>query len=127
MNINQYIESLLSGYVEGNIWPLVCPLENKPNEFIVYGPEDDSPEDSGDDEDQAWVYRLEINWYKRGPSKTKPANYIKARRDIRDILRHAGFTVTNIMYYHESDTGFTRLTFLAWIEEDDYGDQCQWN
>ena len=122
MNINQYIESILSSYVNGNIWPLVCPLENRPNEFIVYGPEDDSSEDFGDDNDEAWVYRMEFNWFKRGVSKTKPANYIKARREIRAILKDAGFTVTNILYYHENDTGFTRVTFLAWIEEEEsYG------
>lgn len=122
MNINQYIEAALSDYVRGNIWPLVCPLEQQPNEFITYAPEEDTPEDFGDDEDTEWVYRMEINWFKRGPSRLKPANYIKARRDIRSRLKAAGFTVTNILPYHENDTGFTRLTFLAWItEDDDYG------
>ena len=120
MNINQYIESTLSDYVGGRIWPLLCPMEQQPNEFITYGPDDDSPEDFGDDDDEAWVYRMEINWYKRGASKLKPANYIRARQEIRSRLKAAGFEITNILYAHETDTGFTRLTFLAWIEEDDY-------
>ena len=122
MNINQYIESTLSDMVGGNIWPLMCPLENQPNEFITYAPEDDAADDFGDNDEQEWVYSMEINWFKRGASRTKPANYIKARRDIRTRLKAAGFTVTRFMYHHESDTGFTRLTCLAWIEEsEDYG------
>ena len=43
MNVNQKIENALSEMVNGNIWPLSCPLGELPGEYIVYLPEDESP------------------------------------------------------------------------------------
>ena len=127
MNLNQYVEATLGDIVDGHIWPLVCPLEDKPTEFITYVHED-YPDDYGDNRDEAWVYDIEINWYKLGSGShtkqvsLKPANYLRAREQIRSALTDAGFTVSRILYNHESDTGYTHLTFLAWIEEEDYED-----
>lgn len=127
MNLNQHIEKALGDIVDGNIWPMVCPLEDKPTEFITYDHEDHS-DDFGDNEEEAWVYEVEVNWYKLGAgSRTKqvalkPANFIQARERIRTALKAAGFIVSKILYNHESDTGYTHLTFLAEIEEEDYED-----
>lgn len=126
MNINQYIESVLSDMVDGNIWPLVCPLEDQPREFITYGSEYEDPADFGDDSesDSDWVYHLEINWFSMGHMKMYPADYLTARNELRRRLRDAGFTIVQIPApYHERDTGYTRLTILVSIEErDSYGD-----
>lgn len=122
MNVNQKIESALSEIVSGNIWPLSCPLEVPPNEFITYLPEYESPDDYGNDDDLIWVHYMEVNWYKKGETR-KPVNYMEARKRIRSALKKAGFSVSNIVYFYEKDTGYTHLTFLCNIEEDDpYGE-----
>lgn len=120
MNINQYIESVLSDMVDGNIWPLVCPEENKPSQFITYGSDYENPEDFGDnlESNEDWVYHLEINWFGMGYMKMYAADYLTARNEMRDRLRNAGFTITQIPApFHEKDTGYTRLTILVSIEE----------
>lgn len=122
MNVNQKIENALSDMVDGNIWPLSCPLEVPPGEFIVYLPELEAPEDFGDNEDLEWVHYMEINWYKRGESR-KPVNYIEMRGRIRTALKEAGFSLSDIIYFYEKDTGYTHLVFLCNIrEEEPYGE-----
>ena len=122
MNVNQKIEEALSDLVNGNIWPLSCPLEITPDEFIVYLPENESPADFGDDEDLAWLHYMEVNWYKKGESR-KAVNYINTRKQIRSALKSAGFSVSNILTMHEKDTGYTHLIFLCSIQEDEpYGE-----
>ena len=36
MNVNQKTEKALAKMAGGNIWPLSCPLEELPDEYIVY-------------------------------------------------------------------------------------------
>lgn len=121
MNVNQKIEQALSEIVGGNIWPLSCPLENTPGEFIVYLPTEEHPEDFGDDRDLAWVHEMEVNWYKKGETK-KPVSYIKTRKKIRAALKKAGFCVQSIVPLYEKDTGYTSLVFTCSdIEEEPYG------
>lgn len=60
MNVNQKIETALSDMVSGNIWPLNCPLENKPDIFIVYEPEKEIPDDFGDDQEGEWIHQMAI-------------------------------------------------------------------
>ena len=123
MNVNQKIEAALSEIVDERIWPLSCPLEEKPDEYIVYLPEEDYSADFGNDEEHAWMHRMEVNWYKKGSTKTKAVNYMGARKQIRGALKNAGFSVSNILYFFETDTGYTHLTFICSIQEDDpYGE-----
>lgn len=118
MNINVLIESTLSG-VTKNIYPMSCPLETKPDEFIVYTI-DDSAEDFGDDTFNAFVYHVEINWFKKpaGTTAKKPVNYFPARDKIRTALKEAGFALSNITHSFETDTGYTSQCFICQIEED---------
>lgn len=121
MNVNQKIENALSEMVNGNIWPLSCPLGELPGEYIVYLPEYESPEDFGDDEDLEWMHYMQVHWFKKGESR-KPVNYIKPRKRIRAALKKSGFSVTDISTYFEKDTGYTHLVFSCNVEEDDpYG------
>lgn len=121
MNVNQKIEAALSDLVNGNIWPLSCPFENTPGEFIVYCPDYDYPADFGNDDDLEWVQRMEINWFKRSESR-KVVNYIGTRSKIRSLLKSEGFTITNILCNFEKETGYTHLTVLCSIMEDNpYG------
>ena len=39
MSVNERIEAALN-YVVADIWPLCCPEEHQPEEYIVYNPED---------------------------------------------------------------------------------------
>ena len=97
MNVNQKIENALSDLVAGNIWPLACPLEEKPNTFAVYMIERTTPADYGDDSHSEWIQHLEITWFSRSASgsKRKPVNYLAAEEKIIAALETAGFTVKN--------------------------------
>ncbi len=122
MNVNQKVETALSNLVNDNIWPLSCPLEEPPDEWIVYNPELEAPGDFGDDRDLEWVHYMQVHWFKRGTAKS-PVNYVGIRKAIRARLRDAGFTVSDITTLFENDTGITHLVFSCNIEEDDpYGE-----
>lgn len=117
MNVNQKIETALKETVNGNIWPLFCPLEEMPAEYIVYNPELESPEEFGDDEDLEWVHYMQVHWFKKGESN-KPVNYIGKRKEIRNTLKKAGFSVSDIRTFFEENTGYTHLCFSCSIIED---------
>lgn len=123
MNVNQKIELSLSPHCDGNIWPLSCPLEVPPDTFIVYLPESERPKDWGDDEDLRWVHDMEINWFGRNAGSRAPVDYVSIRAKLRKSLRDAGFTISEILTSYEKDTGYTHLTIICDIEEDDpYGE-----
>lgn len=122
MNVNQKIENALSSIVDGNIWPLSCPLESKPDKWITYLPELETPSLNGDDIDLEWTHYMQVHWFTKGQ-----VNYMSVRKNIRKLLRDAGFSVTDIDYYYEHDgtvaspsgMGITHLVFSCNIEEDD--------
>ncbi len=119
MNTNQKIEQALSDLVDGNIWPLICPLEQKPDTFIVYDPVIEKPDDFGDDYEGEWIQRLEINWFSRPKTGSKkPVNYLAAKKQMKERLQEAGFTVTNIIPGYESDTGYTTCIITCEIAEE---------
>lgn len=112
MNINQKIESALTE-ITNEIYPLTYPYdENKPDTYIVYNPELDTPGYYADDEDQEWTQYMQLHLYQRG-------NYIKIRKQIKDRLREHGMVVTGIETMYERDTGYNHLCFSCYAEEDD--------
>ena len=111
MNVNQIIENALSGFVDGNIWPLCCPYDSPPDCYVVYNSELDVPGIHADDTDQEWIQYMQIHLYVRG-------NFISLRKEIRETLRNAGFTMTGIETFYEKDTGYNHLCFECWIEEE---------
>lgn len=112
MNVNQKIENALSDLISGNIWPLACPLEEKPDTFAVYIVERMAPADYGDDAHKEWIQHLEITWFSRpaSGSKRKPVNYLTAEEQIITRLEKAGFTVKDSVPGYEKDTGYTTCT-----------------
>ena len=117
MNVNQKIENALSDLAAGNIWPLACPLEEKPNTFAVYMIERTTPADYGDDSHCEWIQHLEITWFSRSASgsKRKPVNYLAAEEKIIAALETAGFTVKNSIPGYEGDTGYTSAGWIPWM------------
>ena len=115
MNVNQKIESALSVLVDGNIWPLSCPMESKPDKWITYLPETEKPALQGDDEDLEWIHHMQVHWFAKGQ-----VNYMDARKKIRKSLSAAGFSITDIDYMYEKDTGITHLIFLCNDLEEDF-------
>lgn len=110
MSVNRKIEECLRDEVS-NIWPLCCPEDSKPATYIVYNPELESAESFSDDEDEEWIHYMQIHLFTKG-------NYVTLRKNIRKKLRDAGFVMTNIETFYESDTGYNHLCFECWIEEE---------
>ena len=109
MSINQNIERALSAIVP-NIWPLVCPEEKPPKEYIVYNPEIDVPEDFGDNEIGEWVHFAQVHFFTK-------SNYLNKRTKIRKALIQAGFLVSDITTIYENDSGYYHLCFSCCKEE----------
>ena len=119
MDVGKKIETVLSNLVdEGNIWPLSCPQETLPDEWITYNSELERPELHGDDDDLEWAHYMQVHWFKKGDGK-RPVNYMGIRKTIRKRLRDAGFLVSDITTLFEKDTGITHLVFSCNIDEDD--------
>lgn len=57
---------------------------------------------------------MQIHWFAKGI-----VNYVKVKKNIRMLLKEAGFSITEITYLYEKDTGVTHLIFSCNIEEDD--------
>ena len=120
MNVNQKIENALADLVNGNIWPLSKPQETDLDNWITYNPEIDIPENFCDDIPSEWVQYIQIHWFKKGV-----ANYLSARKKVREKLMEIGFSINDITCLNEKkDNGeFTHLIFSVNILEDDpYGE-----
>lgn len=123
MSINQKIEAALSDLVDGNIWPVTCPQEQPPEEWITYISDRETPEEFGDGEDLEWVYHLQVHWFKKS-NGTAAVNYLHIRKKIRSRLKDAGFTVSEIVPLYEQDTHVTHLVvYCSIIEDDPYSEE----
>jgi len=109
VSVNQTIESALKP-ICSNVWPIVCPDDNHPAEYIVYNPEYEAPATYADDQDQNWIHYMQVHFFTK-------KNYIKKRKEIRRALRQADFLVTEIDTDYEKDSGYYHLTFSCQIEE----------
>lgn len=110
MSVNRKIEDALRSIIQ-NIWPLCCPEESKPEEYIVYNPEMEVPGVFADDTDLDWVHYMQIHFYTK-------QDYTERRKMIRKRLRNAGFVVTDIDTFYESDTAYYHLCFSCYVEEE---------
>ncbi len=113
MTTNAKIDGALSSIVS-NIWALSCPLEQSPDEYIIYNPEIESPELYADDEDCEWIDYMQIHYFVRNAGETKKAvNYIEKKEQIKKAIKKAGFSLEDITIYYEKETGYTHVVFLA--------------
>lgn len=114
MSINARIENALAGIAE-NIWPMACPGESPPEKYIVYNPELEAPEDFGDDTGQEWMNHMQIHYYAAGN-----ANVLKTKKEIRERLEAAGFTVSGVQTFYEKDIpgGYTHVCVECSAEEE---------
>lgn len=110
MSVNQVIEDALSSVSE-NIWPLKCPDASPPDKYIVYNSDIDTPGYYADDTDEEWVQHMQIHLYTK-------FNFIADRKEIRERLRSAGFTMTAIETFEEKGSGYHHLCFECYIEEE---------
>lgn len=109
MSVNEILEETLSGVVK-QVWPLCCPEETPPEEYIVYNPEIEEASLYGDNKDLEWVQYMQVHLFTK-------KNYIKKRREIRKVLRKNGFIVTDIETMYENDSKYYHLCFSCYIEE----------
>lgn len=124
-SVNSKINTALTGLVSGKIWPLSKPVEEDPDAYIIYNPEIESSADFGDDEEHEWMDYIQVHYFARGR-----VNYLKMKNKIRNALKTAGFTVSEVVPMYDSDlstskngTGFTHVCFYCNIPEDDpYGE-----
>ena len=122
MSINSKIMSALSGIVNGKIYSIQKPITEDPDVFIVFNPENEYL-DYGDDRDQESEMSYHVHWYAKGV-----ANYLTARRQIKDALRDAGFLLEpspRVTYDTESgntsqgvQTGYTHMTIVCRLEDE---------
>lgn len=111
MNINLRIESALCDVTQ-NIWPLCCPLEEKPEEYIVYNPELETPEMYADDEGDGWTQYMQVHLYTK-------YDYTEQRKKIRKNLNESGMVVTDIDTGYEKATKYYHLCFSCYAEEEE--------
>lgn len=109
MSINQVIENALSGIVP-EIWPLLCPEETKPEEYITYKTNEEAVL-FADNKDEEWTYLVTIHYFTK-------RNYIKTKNKIREKLRENDFIITEIEVLHENDTGYHHVIFSCNKEEE---------
>lgn len=123
MNINQRIEKAMSGFTD-DIWPMVCPDGNSPDEYIVYNPELEKPEDFGDDDWHAWMWHMQVHYYARGNS-----NVLKAKKEIISRLKAAGFSVSSAetMYESEKAGGYTHVCVSCSSTDEDISANAEEN
>lgn len=117
MTLNQIIESALNNICDGNIWPMVCPLEELPEKYIVYNPANLNPGDYGDDEDLVWVDISQVHYYVKGN-----ANYLSDKQKIISELRKKGIRVQRINIFY--DGTYNHITFYCETLEDLDGNTC---
>ncbi len=111
--VNEKIEACLADLVDGNIWPLLCPLETLPDQWITYQSALDDPEDFGDDKDLIWVHHMQIHWFHLGQ-----VDYYPVRNSMRARLKGAGFTIEDFTYLYHDDPKSTHLVCECSIMED---------
>lgn len=110
MSVNERIEAALD-HVVADIWPLCCPEEHQPEDYIVYNPELEEAVVFADDEDREWLQHMQIHYFTKN-------NYTEKRKAIRKALREAGAIVSDITTMHEKDSGYHHLCFSCIFEEE---------
>ena len=110
MNINATLMDALRRLVNDNCWPLGKPVNEDPDEYIVFNPENEYL-DYGDDVDTGAEMSYQVHWFKRGQ-----CNYRPARNAIKRALRRAGFVIEPSPYiaYDVENSSSVKGTGAVW-------------
>ena len=111
MSVNDIIEEALGGIAQ-EIWPMVCPRDKPPGEYIVYNPEFTEPADFGDNKPGQWVQHMQVHYF-----IAKNGDYTDKSKEIRSALSGAGFLIDEITVMHEQDSGYNHVCVSCSIEE----------
>ncbi len=117
MSIEEKIRNVLIDICK-DVWPMVCPRDKPPEEYIVYNPEIDVPSDFGDNAPGAWIQHVQVHYFVLQDSRTGTGDYRAGRRKIRSALLCAGFSISEIATLYEKDSGYNHLCFSCSIVED---------
>lgn len=110
MELTVKIEQTLSDIIQ-NIWLMNCPEQRPPDEYVVYNPEIDVPDNFGDNEPGSWIHHVQIHYFTK-------KNYVKKRKNIRKALHGAGFLISEIETMYEKDSEYYHLCFSCSVHED---------
>lgn len=103
------------------IWPFERPLNEDPEEWCVYNPDDETPDDFGDDTPGEWMRSMQIHLFYK-----KNVNVNRIKKSARIELQKEGFTISRIIVRREgnrdpsirNDGKATHLIIYCNIEED---------
>lgn len=115
MTADSKIKNALSDLVGGRIWANACPLEEPPDEWLVFYHVNDTPDDHGDDVDLIWTNMMAVHWVKKGN-----VNHHRIMHEIRNRLREAGFSIGSCTPFYDEDVNKTHLIVNCSIIEEAY-------
>ena len=106
MNVNPLIISSLS--------PLSLPVapnvyEGTADEYITFNYSDERPAMRADDTDELDETSIQVHLFTRN-------NPQQAKKDMRRLLRAAGFTIMSTQEFYETDTKYNHIVVEVWIE-----------
>ncbi len=107
MNVNPLVISALASL--GPVYPNVCPVTPLPDEYLTLNYVDERPNLVADGEDIAEETTIRINYFTKG----NPQN---GKKQIRWLLRGAGFNVLSTGEIYEQETGYTHVYVEAALE-----------
>lgn len=106
MNVNSLITTALSS----TSLPVVADVyDGTANQYIVFNYADERPVVRADDLDLIDETSVQIHYYTR-------TNPLALKKEIRRLIRDAGFTIQSTQQFYETDTKFHHVVIEAWIE-----------
>ena len=106
MNVNAKVINALTSLnlpVHANVY------NGKADEYITFNYADERPVLRADDIDILDETTIQVHYFtKKDPSTNK--------KEIRRLLREAGFTIQSTSEFYESDTDYFHIVVYAWIE-----------
>jgi hypothetical protein len=112
MNVNPLIINALSP-LNIQVWPDYYIPETgddiAPDEYITFNYADERLTSYADGEPLEEEATIHIHYFTKGDPTEK-------KKQIRKLLRSAGFTILSSEQYYEGDTRFTHVVVTAWIE-----------
>jgi len=106
VNVNSKVINALSGLnlpVSANVY------NGTATEYITFNYADERPVVRADDKDILDEVTIQVHYFTKGNPSVK-------KKQIRDALRDAEFTIQSVQELFESDTNYNHVVVYAWIE-----------